>query len=160
MRRSVASISTCKICGLEFKYFSSIAPHTCSDTCKKEKTNAYHRSRRQTVEGTLRTITAGCKNRARRKELPCDIDTDFIIALYKQQNGKCARTGITLEPSNASGKIRWNPNTITIDRINSAKGYTKDNVQLVTLMYNNCKSNFTHKDVVNFCKQVIENEKI
>ena len=36
----------------------------------------------------------------------------------------------------------------------SSKPYAKDNVQLVVYMYNVCKAEFAHKDVVKFCRAV------
>ena len=40
---------------------------------------------------------------------------------------------------------------ISIDRINSDLGYTKDNIQLVSAMINRMKSDLTSKEFIDFC---------
>lgn len=74
--------------------------------------------------------------------------------------GFCEVTGIlfdltTQTTSTVHAKNPWVP---SIDRIDSAKPYLKNNVQLVVYMYNVCKSEFTHKDVVKFCRAVAATE--
>lgn len=70
--------------------------------------------------------------------------------------GYCEVTGIpfdlTSQTSDTShAKNPWVP---SIDRINSDGVYSKDNVQIVVYMYNVCKSEFLHSDVVKFCRAV------
>ena len=40
----------------------------------------------------------------------------------------------------------------SIDRIDSSKGYTLDNVQILWAIENHCKNIYTNEDVLNFCK--------
>ena len=47
-----------------------------------------------------------------------------------------------------------NPWVPSIDRIDSAKPYLRNNVHLVVYMYNVCKSEFNYKDVVKFCRAI------
>lgn len=70
--------------------------------------------------------------------------------------GVCEVTGIPFDlvaqASLAShAKNPWVP---SIDRIDSSKPYLKDNVQIVVFMYNMCKAEFSHLDVVCFCKAI------
>jgi hypothetical protein len=70
--------------------------------------------------------------------------------------GVCEVTGtpfdLTSQTSNTvHAKNPWVP---SIDRIDSSKPYAKDNVQLVVYMYNVCKAEFAHADVVKFCRAV------
>ena len=44
-----------------------------------------------------------------------------------------------------------NKMNISIDRINSDLGYTKDNIQLVSAMINRMKSDLTSKEFIDFC---------
>lgn len=48
----------------------------------------------------------------------------------------------------------------SIDKTDSSKPYLKDNVKIVVFMYNVCKSEFNHEDVITFCKALKENDKI
>jgi hypothetical protein len=70
--------------------------------------------------------------------------------------GFCEVTGIAFDLTSQAldtthAKNPWVP---SIDRIDSSKPYRKDNVQLVVYMYNVCKAEFLHKDVVKFCRAV------
>ena len=74
--------------------------------------------------------------------------------------GVCEVTGISFDlMSQTSDTVHAkNPWVPSIDRIDSSKPYTKDNVQLVVYMYNVCKAEFAHKDVVKFCRAVASAE--
>lgn len=74
--------------------------------------------------------------------------------------GVCEVTGlpfdlITQVNNTVHAKNPWVP---SIDRIDSAKPYLKNNVQLVVFMYNVCKAEFAHADVVKFCRAVAATE--
>lgn len=87
-----------------------------------------------------------------------DFDTDWIY--QKIIAGHCEATGITFDLTSVTrisnhAKNPWVP---SIDRIDSSKPYLKDNIQIVVFMYNVCKAEFTHDDVVTFCKAVYKKE--
>lgn len=81
-----------------------------------------------------------------------DIDIDFMYCLWQKQKGKCALTGI---PMTTTKHGRRNTN-ISIDRIDSTKGYTKENVQLVCSAINFMKANMDNSTFLYFCKEVID----
>ena len=62
-----------------------------------------------------------------------DFDAEFILDLYKKQDGKCAYFGITMCIHSAGKRHVLNP---SLDRIDNAKGYIKSNIVLCTLMAN------------------------
>lgn len=70
--------------------------------------------------------------------------------------GVCEVTGIPFDlTSQTSDTVHAkNPWVPSIDRIDSSKPYSVDNVQLVVYMYNVCKAEFAHADVVKFCRAV------
>ena len=128
----------------------------CSKECRTRHLNNYMRDRRRaSIDGSLESIVAGCRNRAKRRGLECDIDVEYVLDLYQKQEGLCAATGIKLESSQANTKSFSSPWTITVDRKDSTKGYTKDNIQLVCYMYNSCKNRWTHEDVLIMCEGVL-----
>ncbi len=147
---------TCVVCDNVFTSQASFGK-TCSTKCRNKYLNDYNIKRRQTsVESSLCTIVAGCRSRAKRRGLECDIDFDYVKQLLVKQQGLCAMTGAVLECSNANTKRNSSPNTVSIDRIDSNKGYTKDNIRLVTYMYNSCKGRWTDFDVIQMCKGVLK----
>jgi hypothetical protein len=89
-------------------------------------------------EKFLRSLMHTAKGRCRKRGIRYQIDFDFIYDMYKKQQGKCALTGISLEvrrPERPNGAR--SPYSISIDRINPAKGYAKNNVRIVCWMINN-----------------------
>jgi len=87
-----------------------------------------------------------------------DFDTNYIY--QKIKNGYCEVTGIkfdltTVVRKSVHAKNPWVP---SIDRIDSSKPYSKDNIQIVIFMYNVCKAEFTHEDVIKFCIALKEKE--
>lgn len=80
------------------------------------------------------------KKKCREEASQHTIDKNTILSLLKKQNNKCALSGRELV-----FKIN-NPNRMSIDRIDSDKGYTEDNIQLVTWVCNQAKSNLTNLD--------------
>jgi predicted metal-binding protein len=87
-----------------------------------------------------------------------DFDTNWIHE--KILKGYCEATGIKfdLETEERKSGHTKNPWVPSIDRIDSSKPYLKENIQVVVFMYNMCKSEFTHDDVIKFCKAVKLNE--
>jgi hypothetical protein len=50
-------------------------------------------------------------------------------------------------------------NTVSVDRIDSKKNYTKDNIQIVHKIINQCKMDLNDNDFYKFCKYVYFNLK-
>lgn len=79
------------------------------------------------------------------------IDRDFsiaftdLLALWEAQEGKCAITGVVMEFLPGDGKRR--PDKVTMDRIDSAKGYIAGNVWLVADWVNRAKSDLTKEQL-------------
>lgn len=73
--------------------------------------------------------------------------------------GFCEATGIPFDLETRRSKIHAsNPWVPSLDRIDSSKPYIKENVQVVVYMYNVCKGEFTHDDVVKFAKMLTKEE--
>lgn len=67
---------------------------------------------------------------------------------------RCIKTGIQFVISigkKINGRSPW---SISIDQIIPNKGYTKDNVQLVCLMYNLCKGVWSDNEVKKFTRAI------
>lgn len=70
-----------------------------------------------------------------------DFDYDHIDILIKKHKNRCALTNVELS---------WKPNelnTASIDRIDSTKGYSKDNIQLVMWYANSLKGSMHDSEV-------------
>lgn len=68
--------------------------------------------------------------------------------------GKCSKTGMEFRFDQSEfSKSPWTP---VPDRINSAEGYTKENVQWVCQVYNSAKQDFTDSIVLEFAQALLD----
>lgn len=79
-----------------------------------------------------------------------EITIEMMWKLFLKQNKKCALTGIDI----CFGKNQ----TASLDRIDSNKGYIKDNVQWLHKTVNRLKNNYNEDEFVSWCKLIVENK--
>lgn len=79
-----------------------------------------------------------------RKCVNLEVSVNDIVNTYYAQNGKCAITNVMME--HKPNKLT----SISIDRINSSKGYVSGNIQLVCQFINLGKHDKSNIDVLNF----------
>lgn len=82
---------------------------------------------------------------AKYRNLPFLITIKQIWDIYKEQNGKCNLTGLP---------IYFSDKTASLDRIDSSKGYIKENVQWVHQDINYMKQDFTEEKFITYCKLI------
>lgn len=111
------------------------------------KAELQHRHRR-TLKGTISNKRQSAMKRAKRDGLEFSLTTDFLHALWQKQKGKCALTSVEM------GFIGQKWLSPSIDRIDSTKGYTEDNVQWVCWRANDAKSNMKNEDFITMCLAV------
>ena len=134
---------------------------SCSEKCRSEYLNKKSSSsRRASVEQLVKLLFVQSKSRAKRLEKEFDLTVEFLLELLSKQDGKCAGTGRKLLASSyvAGDKHRAHRDTVSIDRIDSTRGYTKDNVQLVTYHFNIAKGAFTLEELKELCRDVVNKE--
>jgi hypothetical protein len=112
---------------------------------KKFKPRTYHNN---ISKVTWNSLILG----AERRKLIVEIIEDDVWNRYLEQNKKCALSGIEIFLHKSSKKI-----TASVDRINSNKGYTKDNIQIVHKDVNRAKSNLSDEEFFTLCKNVYIN---
>lgn len=84
-----------------------------------------------------------------------NIDIDFMHYLWNTQKGLCniSKLPMTFIFNNKHGKYN-----ISIDRIDSTKGYTKDNTQLVCDIVNRMKLDLPMNEFVTLCKIIYDEQ--
>ena len=90
----------------------------------------------------LGKLCAMAKNRAKTKQIPFDIDVEFLLGLWEENLGCCALTGQEFDLVSWGTKSQVNPRSPSIDRIIPSLGYTKGNVRLITYHMNVALSDF------------------
>lgn len=74
--------------------------------------------------------------------------------LFAKQNKKCALSGVDIRISSTN---RYN--TASVDRIDSSKGYTLDNIQWVHKHINLMKNRFDQGYFLDLCSKIVDNIK-
>jgi len=87
-----------------------------------------------------------------RVRVPVDLTIEQIWDLFLKQDRKCALSGL---PLTISGSHHYND--ASVDRIDSSKGYTIDNVQWVHKHINFMKRTYSQDYFIEMCKKVAEN---
>lgn len=97
------------------------------------------------------------RNYAKKKNSNFEIELEDIWVLYERQNRKCALSGLDIDFTRMGTGTRA-VYTASIDRINSKKGYTKDNIQLVHKDVNIMKNAYDQDYFVEVCKAIVNNK--
>jgi hypothetical protein len=89
----------------------------------------------------------------------CDISLEDLEEVWHRQNGLCAYTKIPLtlvSHSNLRKDIAvWN--LASVDRIDSDRGYEKDNIHFVSRTINYAKNNMSHNEMLQFLSFLKQN---
>lgn len=107
-----------------------------------------------TVEKLLKLRFRSAKGRASSKGVEFDIDELYLKEVYDKQNGMCFYSGIKMEI--AVKGYTDNMNTLSVDRIDSDKGYIKGNIVLCCDFVNTMKMKFTTSEFLKMCKVIVE----
>jgi hypothetical protein len=95
-----------------------------------------------------------CKNR--NKKLRFLITEDNVFCQYQHQKGLCAITGLTMtrigyQQKDGDDPHYWN---ISIDRIDSTRSYSKNNIQLVCNIVNKMKIDMDDHEFIDMCNNM------
>lgn len=135
----------------EFFFKHSQTPDGYHSWCKKCCTDGNIKSRikqNSTIEGRARVFLLNAKRSALKRKQDFTLEIKDIVDCWNEQSQICAYSGrqMTL----LAGEL----NTVSIERINSSIGYTKDNTILVCQAINRMKSDFEFDDFYNLCRDV------
>ena len=137
--------------------------HKEDNPARYQKTKANYLKRKddwyKSIRGRLYDLLESARTRAKKNNLPIDIDLEFLLELYQQQNKQCVLTGIEFELKRTeSKKTKYTPFGPSIDKIDHTKGYTKDNVRLVCVMVNLSLNTFGDECFDKMCEAYIKNK--
>jgi hypothetical protein len=94
---------------------------------------------------------------AEERKIAFDITKEGIWERFLAQEGRCTLTGLSLIIQRNHRKYKLM--TASLDRIDSSKGYTSDNVQWIHKDVNRMKVNFDEKYFVELCKLIVKYDK-
>lgn len=96
---------------------------------------------------------ASWKSSAKRRKHTWDITKEDLCYIFEKQNGICILSGIPFVMDIVSSPLRP-----SLDRIDSTKGYVKDNVQFVCSVINIMKNKLDETIFIQLCESVVENK--
>jgi len=94
---------------------------------------------------------------AKDRNIVFDIDIDFGWRLFLEQERKCALSGVDIKFSIKSGGW-WKNTTASLDRIDSSKFYTKDNVQWIHKRLQFVKGSLMEDELLSWCKLIVKHK--
>lgn len=89
---------------------------------------------------------------SKRKNKKCFITVEHLHDVWQRQKGLCVYTKLPL--TSESHQL----NTVSLDRVDSSKDYTVDNIQLVCVPINRMKLDYTEKQFIELCHLVTHNK--
>lgn len=110
------------------------------------------RKYRGSKSGRALQLVDNARLRAERLGLPFDLTREWV---GEKLAGTCALTGRKFDLSRPSDGVRANPDAPSLDRIENAKGYTTDNVRLVTVHANVARNEFSDADLLSLAHDII-----
>lgn len=122
-----------------------------------KKVNGYCKQtylRSRTIKDYLAYLLVKSRTRATKKKMQFDIDIDFLLNLWETQEGLCKLTKDPMTYILGKGIVN---NNASLDRIDSTKGYTKDNVVLTTTIANRLKQSLSITELIKICTKIINN---
>lgn len=152
----------CDHCNKKFTtgYRRRNAKKFCSVACRNEGLFEARSSRDEYSAFRIFTHVKRKESKNPHKTEGFDLDVEFLYDLYHNvQEGKCAITGLDmiLFPTSEVVKRKKSPYNASLDRIDSAKPYCKENVQFVCLGINYAKNTFSQDEIIEFVSDIQEN---
>jgi hypothetical protein len=98
--------------------------------------------------------------KSKEKKWKCEIDAEVIHNLFHKQHQKCALTGLPIQFENLTKNKAGYSCTASIDRIDSNRGYTLDNIQLVHKDINIMKNAFEQEYFIEICKLIVSKSEV
>jgi len=131
-------------------------------TIKNMKT-LIRRERMDTPQSRLNSVLKLILCNIRYRQPDTNIDFNYLLKLYKRQGGKCPYQNIELavipRHQREALNLTWIPNSISIDRIDSRKGYFRGNVQFVSTLFNKVKQDLSNQSLFELAKTILKNRR-
>jgi hypothetical protein len=109
------------------------------------------------VEKSVETAKQRAKEREGKERRKCTITKEQMQELWETQSGICAVSGQQMTRFKGHGNNHIVGTNASIDRIDSMKGYTIDNVQWVCWTVNRTKGPMDERSFFGWCSTIVHN---
>ena len=138
----------------KIKYGKRISCAACSKLRKPNYRTGSSCTHWKGFGGILGTVWKGIRNNAKVRGCQFEIDIEYCWNLFNKQNGRCALSGIEIYLPQTFLEFKAKKGTASLDRIDSLKGYTKENVQWIHKDINIMKQDFDQNHFIQMCKEI------
>lgn len=108
-------------------------------------------------------VLSRIKFMAKKRNIFLDLgqeENKFLYELLQKQNYICALSGLPIKVSNTNWGHGHSETTASLDRIDSTKGYTRDNVQWVHKWINWMKLDLDQEEFITLCEAVVRHKRM
>lgn len=120
-------------------------------SCGCQRSHGENHSSFSGYGGIYKSYFSGLKLGAELRELSFEITIENLADLFIKQNGICALSGVEI-----TLKSKHIEQTASVDRKDSSKGYTLDNIQWVHKTINKMKNNLNEIEFIELCRKITE----
>jgi hypothetical protein len=104
-----------------------------------------------TLHGRFKELLKGAKHNSKRRNESFELSYEDLEIMYNQQNGLCVYTNWKMST------VTNDPKLMSVERKDSSKPYSKENVVLVCWCVNRAKNTMLFEDFLEMCKAVLKN---
>jgi hypothetical protein len=163
IKRNLDTDRFLELCRLVASPISSKKP---SDACIVGKPHGNFKGYGNLFRTYWRTVLLGTDAgpAVSRRPIPCKITIEMAWKAFVCQRGRCALTGLELSFDKTTGRTKLLPGgsrkatyvrgTASLDRVNSAKGYVRGNIQWVHKDVNLMKWEMDEKEFKLWCRRI------
>lgn len=138
-------------------------PFCCSRKCRGEfikteysgQNNPNYKYRNE-IQKYFAIRTSDIKRRSNKKQIPFNLNEQFLYELYNKQRGLCYYTNVPMKISTDNFTIKGQADldVVSVDKINPDLGYIENNVVLCCSGINKLKGNSTIEELEYFLKNI------
>lgn len=141
----------CNVCGVEkpVEAFPNRRGSTCGVCHGKLQRERHGRS----SETWCAYLVKQARSNAKKTDREFDITAEQVHELWKKQGGLCALTHLPMQHHPAYSDMN-----ASIDRIDSSKGYSLDNIQLVCWRVNEMKNDQAEPQLIWWARVLVAND--
>lgn len=130
---------------------------TCCWQCGVTKRSGKASSRWSGFQELPGQFWAKIKQSAKRRNIPFSLTIEEAWDKFVGQERRCAVSGVEIQFA-PDTQTRHSLQTASLDRIDSNRGYTLDNVQWVHKVVNFMKHSLDQDELLLWCQRIVENQ--
>ena len=124
----------------------------------RKKNPTYWSQRYNKIKSTFPGIIHHRLSHWKSRDKKFNLTVEYLISLHEKQKGRCYYTGQLLNIFGGQGKPT--PNSISLDRLDPNKGYTKENVVWCTFLVNSMKQNLTEDQFYTMIQDILVHKQL